>query len=123
MKTIGDYKTEFMDNHFVRARIHYAHAKEKHPYFADIMLDRIDTPERTVELLNIARRSLELFKDGNCANPFNVLFCEVAEAKYAISNGDNNAAVEELYDCIAVLLRTIDVIEGRQRLGKPEGEK
>lgn len=29
-------------------------------------------------------------------------------------------AVEECYDAIAVLLRTIDVLEGRQKLGKPE---
>ena len=33
------------------------------------------------------------------------------------------AAVEELYDVIAVLLRTIDVIEGRYKLGKPEEVK
>lgn len=29
------------------------------------------------------------------------------------------AAVEECYDTIAVLLRMVDVLEGRQKLGKP----
>ena len=30
------------------------------------------------------------------------------------------AAVEECYDAIAVLLRVIDVLEGRQPLGRPD---
>lgn len=38
----------------------------------------------------------------------------------ALVSGDKTHAVEELYDCVAVLLRTIDVLEGRQKLGKPE---
>lgn len=39
----------------------------------------------------------------------------------AVANGDKAQAVEELYDCISVLLRTVDVLEGRQALGRPKG--
>ena len=39
----------------------------------------------------------------------------------AVHNGGEARAVEELYDCISVLLRTVDVLEGRQALGKPKG--
>lgn len=43
-----------------------------------------------------------------------------AEVCNAIARGDNAHAVEECYDTIAVLLRMVDVLEGRQCLGKPE---
>lgn len=32
-------------------------------------------------------------------------------------------AVDECYDCVAVMLRMIDVLEGRQPLGKPSEGK
>ena len=37
-----------------------------------------------------------------------------------MSIGHPELAVEECYDAIAVLLRVIDVLEGRQELGRPE---
>jgi hypothetical protein len=40
----------------------------------------------------------------------------------AIANGDTDAAIEEAYDAIAVLLRVIDVLEGHQELGSPNKE-
>lgn len=49
-----------------------------------------------------------------------MLICEMWEVYDALSRGDRKHAVEELYDCVAVCLRTIDVLEGRQALGKPE---
>ena len=105
---------------------HYAHAKEKHPYFCDNLLPRdIEPPELPVEEqielnLAIARRRIESGeKIGNLL--WNeILDCEVWEATEAIYERDYAHAVEELYDCVAVLLRTIDVLEGRQKLGKPE---
>lgn len=51
-----------------------------------------------------------------------ILECKMLEVHEALANGDKAHAVEELYDCIAVLLRTIDVLEGRQKLGKPKKE-
>lgn len=41
----------------------------------------------------------------------------------AETRGDKANAVEECYDAIAVLLRMVDVPEGRQTLGKPEEMK
>lgn len=106
--------------HDGRVAKHYAHAREKHPYFADVILDISDTPERTTRNLLIARDHVDLFAGLDCLRSFDVHDCEIAEAMDALAHGDNDAAVEELYDAIAVLLRTIDVLEGRQALGKPE---
>ena len=104
---------------------HYNHAKEKHPYFCDM----IESPAPTnrgkkaqndqlewtrLIIKTDARRGSLRFGD--------LLECEVREAYEALYNGDKAQAVEELYDCIAVCLRAIDVLEGRQKLGKPEGE-
>ena len=105
---------------------HYAHAKEKHPYFCDNLLPRdLEPPELPIEEqieinLALARRRIESgAKIGNIL--WNeILDCKVWEATEAIYERDYAHAVEELHDCIAVLLRTIDVLEGRQKLGKPE---
>ena len=48
-----------------------------------------------------------------------LLNCGVWEVHDALLHGDNAHAVDECYDAIAVLLRVVDVIEGRQALGKP----
>ena len=103
---------------------HYCHARAKHPYFADMMfLDENDAEDakrylgivRTI--LNIERKNGELYAET-------LVNCEVAEICDAIARDDKAAAVEECYDAIAVLLRMVDVLEGRQKLGKPkEGAK
>lgn len=104
---------------------HYDHAREKHPYFCDSLLPdyllRDNIRERIARNLAFARRRIKAgIRDHNLM--WNeIADCEVWEATEAMFNGDNDAAVEELYDVIAVLLRTIDVLEGRQALGKPEG--
>lgn len=99
---------------------HYCHARAKHPYFADMMfLDENDAEDakrylgivRTI--LNIERKKGELYAET-------LVNCEVAEICEAISRGDNAHAAEECYDVIAVLLRMVDVLEGRQKLGKPK---
>jgi len=52
-----------------------------------------------------------------------LLICETREFEEAMTLKDTAAAVEELYDVIAVCMRIIDVLEGRQELGRPkEGE-
>lgn len=45
------------------------------------------------------------------------------EMMEAAVRGDKAAAVGKCYDAIAVLLRTVDVLEGRQPLGKPKETK
>lgn len=98
---------------------HYCHAKRKHPNFADrLFIDDNDAEEakRDLEnvrmLLNIERKQGRVYAE-TLAN------CEVAEVCDAIARGDKAAAVDECYDAIAVLLRVVDVLEGRKELGKP----
>lgn len=86
---------------------HYAHAREKHPYFCDWIGPTNKSPcdvERVKKQLAISRRCIKRNMKLGRLGWDDILDCEVWE----------------LYDCAAVLLRTIDVIEGRQKLGKPE---
>ena len=99
---------------------HYCHARAKHPYFADLMFLDENNAADAKRYLGIIRTilSIERKKGELCAEAlFN---CEVAEICEAISRGDNAHAVDECYDAIAVLLRMVDVLEGRQKLGKPK---
>ena len=105
---------------------HYDHAREKHPYFCDGLLPRgIEPPELPVDeqiAINLMRSRNRLKRGAELGNILwnEVLDSEVWEATEAMSNREYDKAVEELFDCIAVLLRTIDVLEGRQKLGRPE---
>lgn len=117
---MADFDTQHAD----RICKHYVHAKEERPYFCDNLLPRdIEPPELPIEEqieinLAIARKRIESgAKLGNIL--WNeILDCEVWEAVEAINNRDYDAAVEKCYDAIAVLLRTIDVLERRQKLGR-----
>ena len=97
---------------------HYAHAKEKHPYFCDRITCLSDAGSDTH--LDIYRSTLAAEMEASDVEACTVLECEVYEAIQAYTHGDTAHAVEECYDAIAILLRTIDVLEGRQKLGKPE---
>ena len=99
---------------------HYCHAREKHPYFADLMFLDEDDAEDAKRNLGILRALLSIErKTGNVC--VETLFnCEVAEICDAIARGHNDHAVDECYDAIAVLLRMVDVMEGRQKIGKPK---
>ena len=102
---------------------HYAHAKEKHPYFCDNLLPELELDEirrHTKNVLTSIRKNLEGRARAGHVEWDNLLNCEVWEVLDAIANNDKAQAIEELYDCIAVCLRTIDVLEGRQSLGKPQ---
>ena len=104
--------------HDDRVRAHYAHAIEKHPYFCD---DIACISEQDADTLLKIRRSVlkELERVGD-VEAVNVIQCELFEVVQAYAHGDIAHAVEECYDTIATILRTIDVLEGRQKLGKPE---
>lgn len=107
-----------MKNHIDRIAAHYDHAKEKHPYFCD----RITClPKASVDAhLGLFKAILRADVRNGDVEAFDVIRCELYEAVQAYTHGDNAAAIEECYDTIAVLLRTIDVLEGRQELGNPE---
>ena len=97
---------------------HYCHAKEKHPYFCDIITCLSDVGADTH--LDIYRSTLKAEVDNEAVEPSTLLGCEFYEAIHAYTRGDTASAIEECYDAIAVLLRVIDVLEGRQELGKPQ---
>lgn len=100
---------------------HYDHAREKHPYFCDMITCLSDVGADTQ--LDIHRNTLAVEEEVEAVEAVVVLECKIYEAVQAYTHGDTKAAVEECYDAIAVLLRVIDVLEGRQKLGKPnEGE-
>lgn len=109
-----------------KIRERYEHSKQKHPYFCNSLLptdmssdevkDEIDLHLRTARLI------IERMEEEERLHPQMILNCEVWEMNEAIANGDTDAAVEECYDAIAVLLRVIDVLEGHQELGNPNKE-
>ena len=138
MATIrSDIKTALkelgLEAHGNRIASHYTHAKEKHPYFCDAMapidLDKEDKEgladyrESVKRHLSDMRSDIEVLIKKGELDWNDLVLCELWEVDEAIANGDTANAVEELYDAIAVCLRTIDVLEGRQKLGKPEGAK
>lgn len=84
---------------------HYEHAKEKHPVFADILTHNNHTSAKHYKRLRD-----EAHANGDCS-PLQVLLAEYAEVLEAIAVEDKAQAVYECYDCIAVLLRLIDMIE------------
>ena len=117
-------KYDTYNSHFERVRAHYAHAIEKHPYFCDRLLP--DWPIAKIRskisvALQYARQRIKAGAKSHDLMWNELADCEVWEATEALANGDKAQAVEELYDCISVLLRTVDVLEGRQALGKPKG--
>lgn len=97
---------------------HYDHARAKHPHFCD-ELTRWE--QHAAMLLEYeSRRNLATRTEIGDFGADDVLKCELAELMNAVLNGHTADAIEDAYDCIAVLLRVIDVLEGRQKLGKPE---
>lgn len=99
---------------------HYEHAREKHPYFCDELLSPTLPPTYHEEVLSGTRRMLLTEQSFNRLRALSLLECEEDELRLAISRDDISNAIEKSFDCIAVLLRVIDVLEGRQKLGRPE---
>lgn len=112
--------------HTGRIREHYANAVKKHPYFCDCLnptgLEELPPGiSNNISFHLSAVRAIVADEAKNGTLGWDrLLNCEVWEVYEALANNNAAQAVEELYDAIAVLLRTIDVVEGRQRLGKPE---
>ena len=111
--------------HAKRIFEHYAHAREKHPYFCDFdpMMSTRDFAKKMKVQLDNARSGIEISKECGEVEWIDLLECEKFEAVVAMSNSDKAKSVDELYRCAVVCLRTIDVIEGRQKLGKQEETK
>jgi hypothetical protein len=91
---------------FAKIREHYEREKENHPCFCDM-------------ITCLSKYSADAYLDIYRAALATEL-CKYYEAMQAYIKGDIAAAVEECYDAIAVILRLVDVLEGRQALGDPE---
>lgn len=117
------------DEHLRRSFKAYLHAREKHPYFADSVgwFDQDGKDGQYSEAnhlqarkyLSYKRRSIKQGAERGRVRATNVLECEIAEIEEAIASKDFRSAVDECYDAIAVLMRMVDVLEGRQALGDP----
>lgn len=104
-----------------KIRRHYRHAVEKHPRFAD-RLPAVCSHDVAEDILAGSRARLRDGAAVGSTSAVAVLDCETAEFMEAYLRGDKAAAVEECYDAMAVLLRMVDVLEGRQPLGRAEEE-
>lgn len=99
---------------FEKAMAHYRHARTKHPYFANRIGPSGVSPHLVAaSMLDIARDTLTREISVGNVDALTVLDCEVAEIRNAYSNCDYDGAIGERYDAIAVLMRMIDVMQGR----------
>ena len=99
---------------------HYVKATQKHPYFCDRLLNYDgDADYHLTRIQNALQRTRSALASKEISGE-DVLTCEILEAIEAFYKGDTENAVDECYDAIAVLLRIIDVLYGRQPLGKPK---
>ena len=106
-----------------KIKAHYEHTCTKHPYFCDKLFVKQKWSDFAIcaqEDLSTTRNIVKTLIENGAISAQWLLRCEVAEIQEAFARGDIDNAVEECYDSIAVLLRTIDVLEGRQALGKPQ---
>ena len=101
------------------AAIHFAKALRKHPRFADALFSE-DEKEDAEFLLERARAEVDYLTKNNWLDAGMLAMCELDEAQLAHARGDKAACVDELYDAVAVLMRMIAVVEGRQKLGGEE---
>lgn len=97
--------------HLYDVAIHYRHAKEKHPQFAD----RITNWD--ADMAAYALRNSRVILEGEKRNAQRILDCEIMEALDAYTRGDHRAAIEECYDAVAVLLRMADMIAEQAKSG------
>ncbi len=104
-----------------KIREHYEHAKAKHPYFCDGLIpNNMDDELMEIVIRNEiaeARNDIKKAIEQKNVTFSTLLNCEVWEVHEAVFKGNKNQAIEECYDGIAILLRAIDVLEGRQALG------
>ena len=99
---------------------HYNYAKEKHPYFCDMVTRDLWTVKDIQDNIKRIRQYIEQDIARHEVEAMSLLICETREFEEAMTLKNTEAAIEELYDVIVVCMRIIDVLEGRQELGKPK---
>ena len=104
---------------YQRASSHFLKALRKHPRFADKMFNDFSYDDAKDDLEDMRQRLCEDERKGRLMAEA-LFLCETAEAEVAYKNGNAAETISELYDAVAVLMRMIAVVEGKQKLG---GEK
>jgi len=99
----------------------YAKTISDSPYFCDQMLPTQPRDEirlATVKMRNAARhRVAKGIEVGNLM--WNEILNEnVCEATTHMAFDENTEAIDSLYDAMVTIMRTLDVLEGRQELGR-----
>ena len=102
-----------------RAVAHFAKALRKHPRFADALFPSTDVAEAG-QSLQEARDLVAHFVTNGGVDGVMLAQCEIAESQFANAMHQKAACVDELYDAVAVLMRMIAVVEGKQKLGGKE---
>lgn len=93
---------------------HIVHAKEKHPLFAHVLTH--NTPEYYDRLANGEKLDIQRdAKAGSCAAS-TVLVAEVYEFFYELAAGNLNRAKEEGADIVAVIYRTLEMLEDQKEV-------
>ena len=88
----------------------YDHACDKHPFFAHkAMLDY--RKEYTAAFLRHRREYLKYRINDRSVNGMDVLECEIAEALDSYANGEHAQCIHELYQCAAVIVRMVEMVE------------
>lgn len=104
---------------------HYNHAKKKHQYFCDKILP--EQSENFMKAMRLILSDIRLVISEGIENrqlaAYTVVQCKMLEFVESVIMGDTEHAIEKFYDAIAVMLRVIDVLEGRQELGNPKEGK
>ena len=113
--------TDFAHN----AAIHYAKALRKPPRFADALFSMWEynpNRENVLDEIDIdfaeAREDLRVDERHKAVVAGSIISVKTLGAFIEYLRGDKAACVEELYDAVAVLMRMIAVVEGKQQLGK-----
>ena len=104
------------DNFAFNAASHFLKAVRKYPRFADA-LHKYTNVKFAEAALEKMRDKLDFMRECDAVSADDLVECEMLEAFCAKSAQE---AISELYDAVAVLMRMIAVVEGKQKLG---GEK
>ena len=102
--------------------LHYKHACDKHPHFADEFFHVYANELPCDKFLQQCRGMIQVAAKAGCLDCIQILNCEIAEVMDAYVRGDRQQAREECLDAAAVLLRMVDVLDGLQPLGRPKDD-
>ena len=86
-------------------------AEQEHPFFAHVPGWDCPDKEGVDEALQARRDNLKNEIEMGDISGFAVLMCEMWEAEEAIHNGDYDAALKELAQCGAVVLRNMELVQ------------